>query len=50
MYDEYSPKKSKAILDYIDTTIASYYAATEFELDYIISYDFKFRMGEQAQE
>ena len=50
MYDEYSPKKSKAILDCIDTTIASYYAATEFELDYIISYDFKFRMGEQTQE
>ena len=50
MYDEYSPKKSKAILDCIDTAVASYYAATEVELDYIISYDFKFRMGEQTQE
>jgi hypothetical protein len=44
-YDEYYPKLSKPIIDQIDTIIAKHYGLTEEELDYIINYDIKYRMG-----
>lgn len=44
-YAEYYPKKSKAIIDEIDKVLADAYGFTEEELDYIINYDIKFRMG-----
>ncbi len=39
------PKKSKPILDQIDTVLAEHYGFTEEELDFIINYDIKYRMG-----
>jgi hypothetical protein len=39
------PKNSKPILDEIDTVLAAHYGFTEEELDYIINYDIKYRMG-----
>jgi hypothetical protein len=45
IYDEFYPKKSKYIIDEIDKTLAQHYSFTEEELDFIINYDIKYRMG-----
>jgi len=45
IYDEYFPKLSKHIIDKIDVLLAKYYGFTEEELDFIINYDIKYRMG-----
>jgi tRNA1(Val) A37 N6-methylase TrmN6 len=37
--------KSKPIIDQIDTVLAERYGFTEAELDFIINYDIKYRMG-----
>jgi len=42
---EFSPSKSKPILDEIDQVLARHYGFTEEELDFIIHYDIKYRMG-----
>lgn len=44
-YDEFYPRLSKPIIDEIDTVLARHYGLTPEELDYIINYDIKFRMG-----
>jgi hypothetical protein len=43
----YRQGASKSILDAIDTVLAGHYGMTEEELDFIINYDGKFRMGEK---
>lgn len=45
VYDEYYPRYSKPILDEIDRLLAEHYGLTEEELDFIINYDVKYRMG-----
>jgi hypothetical protein len=45
VYDEYYPKLSKPIIDQIDAVLAEHYGFTEEELDYIVNYDIKYRMG-----
>jgi len=45
VYDEFHPGHSKAIMDRIDVALAKHYGFTETELDYIINYDIKYRMG-----
>jgi hypothetical protein len=37
--------QSKTIIDEIDTVLAKHYGFTPEELDYIINYDIKYRMG-----
>ena len=37
--------KSKSIINKIDTVLAQHYGFTEEELDFIINYDIKYRMG-----
>jgi hypothetical protein len=44
------PKYSKPIIDEIDHVLARHYGFTEEELDYIINYDIKYRMGEALNE
>ena len=39
------PKNSKPIIDQIDTILATHYGFTPEELDFIINYDIKYRMG-----
>ena len=39
------PKASKSIIDAIDGLFAAHYGFTEEELDFIINYDIKYRMG-----
>ena len=46
VYWEYYPKRSKSILDKIDKRLASLYDFSEAELDFIINYDIKYRMGD----
>ena len=39
------PKFSKSIIDEIDRVLAQHYGFTDEELDFIINYDIKYRMG-----
>lgn len=43
-------KFSKPIIDEIDKVLASHYGFTEEELDFIINYDIKYRMGDELKE
>ena len=42
----YYPRLSKLIIDEIDKVLAKHYGFTDEELDYIINYDIKYRMGD----
>ena len=44
------PKLSKSIIDEVDKLFARHYNFTPEELDYIINYDIKYRMGNSLQE
>jgi len=46
-YDEFYMKQSKSIIDEIDRELAKHYGFTEEELDFIINYDIKYRMGDE---
>jgi hypothetical protein len=48
-YDEFYPKLSKPIIDEIDKVLAKHYGFTEEELDFIINYDIKYRMGKELE-
>ena len=43
-------KHSKLIIDEIDKILAKYYNFSEEELDYIINYDIKYRMGDELND
>jgi len=45
--DIYSVSKSKPIIDQIDCLLAQHYGFTHEELDFIINYDIKYRMGRE---
>ena len=49
-YDEFYMKLSKPIIDEIDKVLAKHYGFTEEELDFIINYDIKYRMGDELIE
>jgi hypothetical protein len=44
-YDEFFPRLSKGIIDKIDIVLAKHYGFTDEELDFLINYDIKYRMG-----
>ena len=46
----YRKKVSKPIIDEIDEVLAKHYGFTEEELDFIINYDIKYRMGDELNE
>ena len=46
-YDEFYMKLSKPIIDEIDKVLAVHYGFTDEELDFIINYDIKYRMGDE---
>jgi len=50
IYDEFYPKHSKHIIDEIDQVLAQHYGFTDEELDFIINYDIKYRMGGDSWE
>lgn len=47
VFDSFYPAKSKSIIDQIDTLLAKHYGFTDEELDFIINYDIKYRMGDE---
>ena len=49
-YDEVSIGTSKPIIDEIDRVLAQHYGFTAEELDFILNYDIKYRMGEALFE
>ena len=44
-FDSFYPALSKHIIDEIDRVLAKHYGFTDEELDFIINYDIKYRMG-----
>ena len=46
-FQKFFPKHSKSIIDEIDTALVEHYSFTGEELDFIINYDIKYRMGKE---
>lgn len=46
----YKKKFSKSIIDKIDICLSKHYGFTEEELDFIINYDIKYRMGDELND
>ena len=46
-FQAFYPRKSKPIIDEIDKVLAVHYGFTDEELDFIINYDIKYRMGDE---
>jgi hypothetical protein len=49
-YQEFCPAKSKDEMDRIDHRLASYYGLTDDELDLVLNYDVRFRLGQDDEE
>ena len=49
-FQAFYPRLSKPIIDEIDKVLAKHYGFTEEELDFIINYDIKYRMGDELNE
>jgi len=49
-YQEFRPSQSKTMIDKIDRFLAEHYGFTTEELDFIINYDIKYRMGQDSGE
>ena len=49
-YDEFRVSESKPIIDEIDAVLAEHYRFTEEELDFIVNYDIKYRLGRGNEE
>jgi hypothetical protein len=47
-FQEFRPSKSKPIIDEIDRVLAKHNGFTDEELDFIINYDIKYRMGRDS--
>ena len=47
---KFFPKLSKPILDEIDTVLAGHYGFTAEELDFILNYDIKYRLGRTTED
>lgn len=45
VYEEYYPARAKELLDEIDRVLARHYGFSEEEVDYILHYELKYRMG-----
>ena len=50
LIDSVDSKPCKPIIDEIDRTLANHFGYTEEERDFVINYDYKFRMGTEAAE
>ncbi len=48
VYDEFYPKLSKSIIDEIDRVLAQHYGFTGEEMDFILNYEIKYRMGQRV--
>jgi hypothetical protein len=50
LIDSVDAKRCKTIIDEIDRVLAQHYGFTEEELDFIINYDIKYRMGNDTED
>lgn len=48
-FEQFRPRTAKAIIDEIEGVLAKHYGFTDEELDFIINYDIKYRMGQNAE-
>jgi Eco57I restriction-modification methylase len=48
VYDEFYPKLSKSIIDEIDRVLGRHYGFSGEELDFILNYEIKYRMGQKG--
>jgi hypothetical protein len=48
-FDSFYPMHSKSIINKIDKILAKHYGFTEEELDFIVNYDIKYRMGGELE-
>ena len=46
---EFGPSLSKPIVNELDQALAAHYGFTDEELDFVINYDIKYRMGRDAE-
>ncbi len=49
-YDQFYPRNSKHVIDEVDRVLAPHYGFTEEELDFIINYDIKYRIGMPSEQ
>jgi hypothetical protein len=49
VYQEFYPRLSKPLLDEIDRVLARHYGFTAEELDFILNYDIKYRLGRDIE-
>lgn len=49
-FQEFHPSLSKSVIDEVDQCLVQYYGFTDEQLDYIINYDIKYRMGLNGAE
>ena len=50
IFESFNPQLSKEIIDQIDKVLAKHYHFSEQELDFIINYDIKYRMGDTSSD
>ncbi|MGE0084778.1 MAG: DNA methyltransferase [Desulfococcaceae bacterium] len=48
-FTQFNVRESKPIIDEIDKVLAKHYGFTDEELDFIINYDIKYRMGKELE-
>jgi hypothetical protein len=48
-FQEFKPSLSKPIIDEIDTMLARHYGFSPEELDFILNYDIKYRLGHDTE-
>ena len=48
-YEKFRPRLAKLVIDEIDTVLAGHYGFTAEELDFILNYDIKYRLGRSTE-
>ena len=48
-YEQFRPRLAKLVIDEIDTVPAGHYGFTAEELDFILNYDIKYRLGRSTE-
>jgi hypothetical protein len=47
--EQFRPRFAKPIIDEIDRVLATHYGFDQEELDFLINYDIKYRLGQDAE-
>ena len=49
-YDEINASLSKGVMDEIDAALSDVYSLSSTELDFLVNYDLKYRVGSEAED